>query len=331
MRNFADLSLICIICLFSLAQATQAQRGGPRPGGPPPPGGDGGPMLRYHEVVQSDGTVTLVPATVASSLPSQVQIRIEGDWRIIESNGIPEHNTGAFPNEGNPNAISAQSYRYTVPAGPELSGQITPTTGLFGVCINGVPLDPGAAEFFHGDRASGWQYEALSGAIALGLDESHAHVQPTGAYHYHAAPSLLLSEVGVQSDKHSPLIGWAGDGFPIYALYGWDESDSVRQMRSSYRIRSGDRPTGENQPGGTYDGTFVNDYEYLEGAGDLDSCNGSQVVTPDFPEGTYAYFITEEWPFIPRCFAGTPSVDFAQRGPPPTLVWPGSWGQIKRR
>ena len=84
MRNFAELSLICIICLFSLAQATQAQRGGPRPGGPPPPGGDGGPMLRYHEVVQSDGTVTLVPATVASSLPSQVQIRIEGDWRIID-------------------------------------------------------------------------------------------------------------------------------------------------------------------------------------------------------------------------------------------------------
>ena len=276
MRNFAKLSLICIICLLSLAQVTQAQRGGPRPGGPPPPGGDGGPMLRYHEVVQSDGTVALVPATVASSLPSQVQIRIEGDWRIIESNGIPEHNTGAFPNEGNPNAISAQSYRYTVPAGPELSGQFTPTTGLFGVCINGVPLDPGAAEFFHGDRASGWQYEALSGAIALGLDESHAHVQPTGAYHYHAAPSLLLNEVGFQHDKHSPLIGWACDGFSIYALYGWDEGGSVHLMRSSYRIKSGYRPAGENQLSGTYDGTFVNEYEHVAGTSNPDSYNGSQ-------------------------------------------------------
>ena len=126
MRNFAKLSLMCIICLFSLAQATQAQPGGPRPGGPRPPGNDGGPTGRYHEVVQSDRTITLVPATVVPSLPSQVQIRIEGDWRIIESNGIPEHNTGSFPNAGNPNAISAQNHRYTVPVQPELSGQFTP-------------------------------------------------------------------------------------------------------------------------------------------------------------------------------------------------------------
>ena len=251
--------------------------------------------------------------------PSYVQIRIEGDWRIIESNGIPEHDTGSFPNAGNPNAISAQNHRYTVPVQPELGDQFTPAI-VFGVCINGVFLEPGAAEFFHGDRTSGWQYEALSGAVTLGSDESHAHVQPTSAYHYHAAPSLLLSKVGFQHDKHSPLIGWAGDGFPIYALYVWNEGGSVHQIRSSYRIRSGDRPTGENQPGGTYDGTFVNDYKYVEGTGDLYSCNGSQVVTPDFPEGTYAYFITEEWSFISRCFADTPYVDFAQRGPPPTLV-----------
>ena len=66
------------------------------------------------------------------------------------------------------------------------------------------------------------------GSIALGLDENHAHVQSTGAYHYHAAVSLLLSEDGLQSYKHSPLIGWAGDGFTIYTLYGWDEGSSVR-------------------------------------------------------------------------------------------------------
>ena len=70
MQNFAELSLICIICLFSLAQETQAQPGGPQPGGPRPPKSDGGAILRYHEVVQSDGTFTLVPATVASCLPS---------------------------------------------------------------------------------------------------------------------------------------------------------------------------------------------------------------------------------------------------------------------
>jgi hypothetical protein len=319
-----------ILCALLIASAAHAQRGGPPPpGGGPPPGG--APMLRYHEVVQSDGTVELIPATVAPIESGEADIRIEGDVRIIESNGIPEHLTGAFPNAGNPNEIRSQMYRYTVPAQPLRSGTYTPLNGLFGVCINGVPLDPGAAEFFHGDRASGWQYEALSGAIALGLDESYAHVQPTGAYHYHAAPTLLLSSAGLQPDQHSPLVGWAADGFPIYALYGWDEAGAVQTMRSSYRVKSGDRPVGDNQPGGTYDGTFVNDYEYVEGAGTLDACNGNQVVTPDFPEGTYAYFITEEWPFIPRCFAGTPSADFALGGPQPTLVWPASWGRIKRQ
>ena len=328
----AWLYVATFIYAFSLAPSANAQPGGSRPGGATPPGG--GPMFRYHEVVQSDGTVELVPATVSLAVSNQAQIRIEGDSRIIESNGIPDHSTGAFPNRGNPNEISSQAYRYTVPAHPQRSGQFAPLFGPFGVCINGVPLDPGAAEFFHGDRGSGWQYEALSGAVDLGLDENHAHVQPTGAYHYHAAPTLLLNEASLNPMQHSPLIGWAADGFPIYALYGWDENENVRQMESSHRLRAGARPTGENQPGGTYDGTFVADYEYIEGAASLDECNGKQVVTPDFPDGTYAYFITEEWPFIPRCYAGTPSADFSHGGPGlrgPTLVWPGSWGQIKKR
>ena len=87
----------------------------------------------------------------------------------------------------------------------------------------------------------------------------------------------------------------------------------MRQMRSSYRIKSGDRTTGENQPESTYGRTFVNDYEYVACTDDLDPCNGGQVVTPDFPKSTYAYLITEEWPFVSRCFASTPSADFGPR------------------
>ena len=55
----------------------------------------------------------------------------------------------------------------------------------FGVAVNGVVFDPGAAEWFNRDPRSGWQYEPLAGKINLGVDESFAHVQPNGAYHYH--------------------------------------------------------------------------------------------------------------------------------------------------
>jgi hypothetical protein len=83
----------------------------------------------------------------------------------------------------------------------------------------------------------------------------------------------------------------------------------VKKLASSYRLKEGLRPGGR-EPEGPYDGTFVADYEYVAGSGDLDECNGRQTVTPEFPEGIYAYFLTANWPVIPRRFRGTPSADF---------------------
>ena len=80
---------------------------------------------------------------------------------------------------------------------------------------------------------------------------------------------------------------------------------------------------------GRYDGTFVPDYEFVEGAGDLDLCNGIGVITPEFPDGMYAYFLTKEWPVIPRCFSGSPDGSFELRmgggglGGPPDGPSPG--------
>jgi len=59
-----------------------------------------------------------------------------------------------------------------------------------------------------------------------------------------------------------------------------------------------------------YSSLISSDYEYIEGFGDLDECNGREGVTPEFPEGTYYYVITNEFPGVPRCFVGTPSDDF---------------------
>ena len=117
----------------------------PKGAGPPI-----GPRLRYHEVSQSSGHIDLVPATTMLSIDSQVTIAVRGDIREIKSNALPMHKGDTFPNAGNPNSIQPQAYTDTIVANPKWTGQPFPLMGVFGVCANGVPLDPGAAEFFHG-------------------------------------------------------------------------------------------------------------------------------------------------------------------------------------
>lgn len=258
-----------------------------------------------------------LPATrSASAHQNEVAIRADGDTRIIRSNGIPKHDVGEFPNRGNPNAIAPQSHAYRVPMNPVAANRPVPMQrGMsFGVALNGVPFDPGTAEYWQNDRSSGWRYEALSGKINLGLDQNNAHVQPNGAYHYHGLPKGMLGSLS--PDAHSPLIGYAADGFPIYALYGYsdpkDPSKGIKQLRSSWRLKSGTRPDG---PGGRYDGSFVNDWQYVDGAGDLNESNARFTVTPEYPKGTFAYFLSDGFPFVPRSFVGTPDSSF-RKGPP---------------
>ena len=280
-------------------------------------GGKG--WTRRPTVTQSDGIDQRVEANQSAPVASQVSIVVEGDNRVIESNGIPDHLIGSFPNSGNPHSVSEQSYRYTIPLNPSPSSSITPVaTNTFGVALNGVRFHPSAAEFYKGNRQGGWRYEALSGAVSLGIDESNAHVQPSGSYHYHGLPDLYLEKLGLNPNQHSPLVGWAADGFPVYAIYGYqdpnDQNSNIIELKSSYQLKSGRRPSGNDQPGGSYDGTFVADYEYVAGVGDLDECNGMYTVTPEYPNGTYAYFLTNSWPVVPRYFYGEPSKDFLSKG-----------------
>lgn len=258
------------------------------------------------------------PATQSARVQPQVSIRVEGDVRIIESNALPNHKAGRFPNGNNPNAIRAQQQRYTVPAEPQVASQ--PTQKFmqpFGVAVNGVVFDPGAAEFWRGNRQ--WQYEPLADKINLGLDDNHAHVQPTGAYHYHGMPTGLIETLGNPQEKML-LIGWAADGFPMYTPFAHEEADNPRSplvaMKPSYRLKQGNRPSGNNGPGGRYDGTFVNDWQYVPGSGDLDECNGRVGVTPEYPDGTFYYVVTDDFPFIPRLYRGTPDRSFERSGPP---------------
>ena len=96
--------------------------------------------------------------------------------------------------------------------------------------------------------------------------------------------------------KHSPIIGWAYDGHPIYGPYGYEDPENQNpynaysQPGTSYRLKT----SRDALLSGLADpmGTFIEDYEYVEGLGGLDQYNGRFCVTPEFPDGVYAYFCT---------------------------------------
>lgn len=247
---------------------------------------------------------------------SKVSITLRGEQRVIEANGIPDHTPGQFPRRGNPNTISEQKYNFTLPTKPQIAAQPSPARGWFGVALNGVPFEAGTAEVW----GEGWRYEAIGGSMNLGLDEHLAHVQPTGAYHYHALPTGLIEKLGGDGKKMLH-IGWAGDGFPIYTSYAYtdanDPKSALKKMRSSYQLKKGTRPGNPEGPGGKYDGAFTADYEFVKGSGDLDECNGRTGITPEFPQGTYYYCLTAEFPFASRLWRGTADPSFSKRGPGP--------------
>jgi hypothetical protein len=243
-----------------------------------------------------------------------VKITFEGDYRVIRANGIPDHLPGQFPNRNNPNTISSQRYEFRIPLKPQVSSTPRRANGQwFGVAVNGVPFEPGTAEFWNGQRE--WTYEAKGGYMNLGLDQNNAHVQPTGAYHYHGLPIGLIAKLGGDSGQML-LIGWAADGFPIYTSFGYTDPKNakspLKRIRSSYKLKQGTRSGG---PGGTFDGRFSSDFVYVAGYGDLDECNGRFGITPEFPSGTYHYYITEDFPWIGRQWRGTPDSSFFKAGP----------------
>lgn len=253
----------------------------------------------------------------AAEAAARIEIDAAAGYRYIRADGLPDHETGRFPNAGNPNSIRPQNYTMRVTLAPRRNAATTPSrVQPFGIAINGVLFDPGTAEFWNNDPRSGWIMEAIGGPRNLGLDRNNAHVQPDGTYHYHGIPVGLVERL-VRRDAPA-LLGYAADGFPIYGPFGYAKADDpksgLKKLVSGWRLKPGARGAGE--PPGRHDGSYTRDFEYVAGTGDLDECNGREGPTPEYPQGIYHYVLTETFPFIPRCFAGTPDPSFAIKGPP---------------
>lgn len=226
--------------------------------------------------------------------------------------------------------------------------------GAVGIFVDGVAMYNnwdanfwnGTADVSQGGTNGFWNRDAYVNE-GVSFDAGYAHQPPDGQYHYHADPLGLRFELGDHVDfnpvtkiysedtntpaKHSPILGWAADGFPIYGPYGYsisnDASSGIRRMVSGYVLRNGQYGTdnysttgtlrkyipqwaarlygvptnilsgptvSSSYPFGRYmeDNDYLGDHGYVQGVDfDLDEYNGRYCVTPEFPGGTYAYFV----------------------------------------
>jgi hypothetical protein len=96
---------------------------------------------------------------------------------------------------------------------------------------------------------------------------------------------------GDDGSDHSPIIGWAYDGNPIYGPYGYSNPENIgsplKLMQTGYSLRP---DLVEDRPSDIQSGFFIDDYKFSS-SGDLDIFNGRYCKTPDFPNGVYAYFV----------------------------------------
>lgn len=238
--------------------------------------------------------------------------------RDLTANGIPDHDVGEFPNPDNPNIIFEQSVSESYTLNPVESNRATTLggpRGIIGVVLNGIKIDAGTGGSCDdsgdtcslSDNSNNWNIEALGqDSFSFGTDDNNAHVQPDGTYHYHGMPEGFITLRGGNSSSMI-LIGWAADGFPIYARYGYsDASDATSELKvvtASYQLIS---DVSDSRPSTDIYalGTFQQDWEYVAGSGDLDECNGRVGVTPEFPDGIYHYYSTDTYPYFQRCVKG---------------------------
>ena len=179
---------------------------------------------------------------------SKATITTKGDKRIIDANGLPDHKPGQFPNRGNPNSISEQQYHFEMPLKPQAADEPHAAASLpvrrraqwrrlrsrhrrslETRRQDRQPPGPDTRMEPGMDRSRIWNYDGM-GRMNLGIDENHAHVQPTGAYHYHGLPTGLIARCKKSKAKtdapHRLRRRWLPDCTPSYGHEKADDATS---------------------------------------------------------------------------------------------------------
>ncbi|MFO0959507.1 MAG: YHYH protein [Isosphaeraceae bacterium] len=189
-------------------------------------------------------------------------IRLRHDERclIVDSQGYPNHPTALFPNSGNPNRILVQDFHFRFPLEPRRAGANTRVPmGPIGMAINGVV-------FFNPFEQGGMN--AIEGYSEVWLDACCGHPEQRGVYHYHKYPSCVKTPFADDGEGHSPILGFAFDGYPLHGPY---EDKGVMALD-------------------------------LKGERALDVCNGHED-----PKRGYHYHVTPgRFPYLLGGYAGVP-------------------------
>ncbi len=241
---------------------------------------------------------------VAGNIPANVQsVYYDATYAYISTTGIPSYNIGPWTN--NPNTPSNQNKIYRIKRNPTNNATHTATPfGNIGVWSNGIGIF-NAKDGMSYNNAGVWNQNALY-YEGISFDACLGHPAPGGNYHNHVNPSCLYNHNN--SSVHSPILGYAFDGYPIYGAYGYASpmvAGALKRMVSSYVLSSNSTRANGPAVSATYpNGCFCEDYIYSAGSGDLDQYNGRTCVTPEYPGGTYAYFVTinssgvPQYPFV---------------------------------
>lgn len=264
--------------------------------------------------------------TSISLLNGVLTVTSDGDPYPAQA-GTNMINDGITPRifSSNPNTISDQetTFGFTYRGGSNTSNPQDTSLGAMGIAVNGVVLfNPSAASGpLPGGNdmpAPGFHYNAVFNQNAYGVDLAGGHPEQSGEYHYHSGAFLYnaFNNVKVTAsnsyfntssyngdhyrhpDGHSKIVGFCFDGYPIYGPYGYtiatDNNSGITQQQSSYRTKTNEASGRQYSYSSKPAGTFIEDYEYIANTGTLDQHNGKYCITPEYPDGTYAYFLSFE-------------------------------------
>lgn len=264
----------------------------------------------FHSIAQVGPEITswirnTTSATGYAGIPSNVQlVQYTATDVYISATCIPGYSIGPWP--GNPNIPANMNFVYKITRTPVPNTGTLTAVGLghVGVWKNGVSIfntqDAQSYNNMHIWNQNAYYFEGA------GFDNCLGHPAPGGEYHHHVSPKCLYDIT--DSTHHSPIIGYAFDGYPVYGAYAYTNTDgtgTIKRMRSSFQLRS--ITQRHTKPDGTVLttaqwgpdvstmyalGAYQEDFVYTPGSGDLDDHNGRWCKTPEYPAGTYCYFVT---------------------------------------